>query len=934
MLGFERLLGKSVAADFAPVAVESLGGAPRADADDGAEDLEAEHEPAPERRPRRRLTRAAVTPELIKALALLIKARRMQPARGEQQALFGRPAPAPTPAPSPPAPAPTVAEPPAPAPAPAGPTEYRYGAYNRPPGFGATPKGILRVDPPIPGVLETRHGVVVYPRQLTDDEVQSYELSPHVPVHEAVQRMADGLGEYADAYLDDADEDADDSRLREALHEGLHAGMTRGRRHSDLPADEIATRAIAELRQRRAARPAPAPAVPVKPQEYRYGAGYRPPGLAAVPDGYTRVDPPLPGVEQTRHGVVVYPRPLTDHEIHQFQLSPHVPKAELVGRMLDSVGDKGAAFVAMAQRAGDGVIRSRMGKVLQAGNLHSDVPDSDVLAEAVAELKRRHGTAEKAPEAPTATASHQAAVEPRRTSDEVHVKQHLRQTTHGVQVVKEHVAHVKTAAEHPAPPPEPPALPTLIGSEKQIAYATTRRGQFLAAIAVAPAAIQAMVAEAVADGQTMEELQPGLAVLHRWLADVETILTSRSAAAILDITGRVKIDRTGGIAGWMLSQIENNRISRDEAMFTARALKQAQELGKAGPPPAPGLELLPAEDNPRVRRWQRVQPHEVHPGATFQVREPEHGDHILHIRHANDHEVGLSWGETRSVWRSPPASVPQLVSDLRGEVHGSPTSGDPTVDAVLDGKGEWLGKGNDGIVHRVGHEVVKSSTVAGDHPENGIRSIEESNQITRNEHDAHRAMAHHPLVPAVRLVEHEGRAHLVKPYLHPAGRLSRAEVEAAQDFMESAHHHGLVALDQWQFGRDDHGAIKIMDLGSARRSTSHDHREDDQMYMDRLWRDNGHEGRNPKGVELERKLAGARLLLNMPLHGAEKTGKVTEWLSSAWSKYRRLFDLKSVELLAQDRDDEWNALHDERDAYQRRIDAVHAAAAGTATSAG
>ena len=796
----------------------------------------------------------------------------------------------------------------------------------------------------------------------------------------------------------------------------------------------------------------------------------------------------MAGVEQTRHGVVVYPRPLTEHEVHQFQLSPHVPRAELVDRLLASVGDKGAAYVAMAQRAGDGIIRSRFGKVFQQGNLHSDAPDLDVINEAVAALKQRHGpiqddraalrdredpdpviapapggaetrlrgaladehaqtwkavghARELGPEAhqaairategmpgpedwarPSATeghlrklherlsgahaavreviARHQGPPEPRRTSDEVQVKQHLRRTRHGVQVVKQHVAHIKPGDAVPNDGLTPEAyaphflhaqelhreLVKLIDQEDQRREGLiTQRVDDRARWSHDHQELEADVREGKPEAMRRAlELKLNTENALAWAAqrahqtnrryqlehfrdmldpNRRSVLklglpTPRDDAHEYEIDqhlrmgfehGRRGLSEVKGLRGdaraaYRVGRAEAKEHDRrekliDQAERIAHAHLSAPDrarheaLGKAGVPPAPGLELLPVEGNPRVRRWQRVEPHEIRAGATFQVRDPEHGDHVLHIRHVTPHEVGLAWGEERHVWRSPPESVPQLVSDLRGEIHGNPTTEDPTVNAVLDGQGEWLGKGNDGIVHRVGAEVVKSATVAGYHPENGIRSIADSNQIIRNEHAAHVALAHHPLVPPTRLVEHEGRAYLVKPYLHPAGRLSRAEVEAAQDLMETAHHHGLVALDRWQFGRDDHGAIKIMDLGSARRSTSHDHREDDQMYMDRLWADHGHEGRNPKGAELEQKLAGARLLLNMPLRSAEKSGRASEWLSSSWSRYRRLHDLKGVELLAQDRDDEWNALHDERDDYQRRIDAVHARAAASAEPA-
>ena len=80
------------------------------------------------------------------------------------------------------------------------PQEYRYGARNRPPGFGATPPDILRVDPPVPGQHATRHGVVVYGRKLTDKEVYDYELVPYRTLADVVDAALVTLGGYATEY--------------------------------------------------------------------------------------------------------------------------------------------------------------------------------------------------------------------------------------------------------------------------------------------------------------------------------------------------------------------------------------------------------------------------------------------------------------------------------------------------------------------------------------------------------------------------------------------------------------------------------------------------------------------------------------------------------------------------------------------------------------
>ena len=76
-----------------------------------------------------------------------------------------------------------------------------------------------------------------------------------------------------------------------------------------------------------------------QPELYRYGVPYRPIGYATVPDGYAfieRADPITKGY--TRHGIVVYDRPLTHVEIEGFQLVPIVSLDELIEAVIDELG--------------------------------------------------------------------------------------------------------------------------------------------------------------------------------------------------------------------------------------------------------------------------------------------------------------------------------------------------------------------------------------------------------------------------------------------------------------------------------------------------------------------------------------------------------------------------------------------------------------------
>ena len=80
------------------------------------------------------------------------------------------------------------------------PREYRYAAVNRPPGYGAAPKGAIRIEPQPPGNSLARHGIVVYDRPLTKEEYEGYELYPYKPLAEVTADALDRLSRYGAHY--------------------------------------------------------------------------------------------------------------------------------------------------------------------------------------------------------------------------------------------------------------------------------------------------------------------------------------------------------------------------------------------------------------------------------------------------------------------------------------------------------------------------------------------------------------------------------------------------------------------------------------------------------------------------------------------------------------------------------------------------------------
>lgn len=124
-------------------------------------------------------------------------------------------------------------------------------------------------------------------------------------------------------------------------------------------------------------------------REYRYGALNRPPGYATVPKGYIRVDAAIPGEPRTRHGVVVYDRPLTDEEVRAYELYPYMPLAEVVARVLPTFSDYGQEYADVVRSVGDHGIKSEVGYALDRLAVYTDIPLEEVYTHVAPELARR-----------------------------------------------------------------------------------------------------------------------------------------------------------------------------------------------------------------------------------------------------------------------------------------------------------------------------------------------------------------------------------------------------------------------------------------------------------------------------------------------------------------------------------------------------------------
>lgn len=95
--------------------------------------------------------------------------------------------------------------------------EFKYGCVFRPPAPGAVPNMSFKLEPSLPDTdarrFYTRHGVIVFSRQLTSAELVAYELAVIADDHlkaEIVGLVVAEMSDYAEGYLALADTDADE----------------------------------------------------------------------------------------------------------------------------------------------------------------------------------------------------------------------------------------------------------------------------------------------------------------------------------------------------------------------------------------------------------------------------------------------------------------------------------------------------------------------------------------------------------------------------------------------------------------------------------------------------------------------------------------------------------------------------------------------------
>jgi hypothetical protein len=255
------------------------------------------------------------------------------------------------------------------------PQGYRYGLQFRPPGPGATPKGIVRVEPPIPGNGYTRHGVAVYAEPLSQEDIYNFQLVPYMTLGALTEEVLQQIAEFAQEYADDAR--ASENGKNRLLGDIAYAVQDL-KVYTDLAPERVADHIGRVLLERYA-----------PPQQYRYALQYRPAFGGGAPAGFVRTEPPgsMDAPQEayglTSYGVVVYPRPLSDNEIQQSQLKPYLPMQEVVARILGTMDKYGQTYADNARKKDMGPTLARMRSTLGSLNIFTDLPEQAILDSAL-----------------------------------------------------------------------------------------------------------------------------------------------------------------------------------------------------------------------------------------------------------------------------------------------------------------------------------------------------------------------------------------------------------------------------------------------------------------------------------------------------------------------------------------------------------------------
>lgn len=224
------------------------------------------------------------------------------------------------------------------------------------------------------------------------------------------------------------------------------------------------------------------------------------------------------------------------------------------------------------------------------------------------------------------------------------------------------------------------------------------------------------------------------------------------------------------------------------------------------------------------------------------------GSFDLAVKGAKDGKVQIGYPDSPHVIKEIPAEHYQTwVNDISGKVD-VPPSGNKIIDAVSSGKADFLGKGDDGLVFKVGDKAVKVSTIVPFIPTNpGDRTPEQAEKMLADQTAISEVMraAGVPGILPTEFISHGGKGFQVRPFVDIPEKLSRQQLDKTKSHLEAMHAAGFHLGDYVQVGLHD-GQPVLFDVGKAGKldgspTQNKDRIDIDNVRLERLYEDNGHD---------------------------------------------------------------------------------------------
>ncbi len=197
---------------------------------------------------------------------------------------------------------------------------------------------------------------------------------------------------------------------------------------------------------------------------------------------------------------------------------------------------------------------------------------------------------------------------------------------------------------------------------------------------------------------------------------------------------------------------------------------------------------------------------------------------LMNIHEASDSHFKVSnqFGMTAKI---PKESLQHFRADLTGDIsylQDKGSSGNESVDAIINGRGKMIGKGNDSVVWDSGNSIVKSSTTVPYHAVGGGEHVTPT--IARKRANEQYAIyeklkqAGVKGMPEQTKIEHGDRVFTVQEKLSIPEKFSPEQARQAKDLIESLHDAGYAFNDELQFGTDASGNMKFFDFGTVAKN--------------------------------------------------------------------------------------------------------------------